>query len=557
MDFLNKSYGQVVTLFTGMSPSMRIVTGLLTALIAVSAVFLFQYQGTTSDEFLYGGGVFTSEELGSMEEAFGAAGLNDSEIVGSRMRVPRGEKAAYMKALTTAGFQFDKFGGYMEQAVSGNNDMFVPRHQREVRSKFARQQDLATIVREMRDVQKAAVQLDEQKKHGFHGGIEKTALVAVQTIGGRRLDPMRVRAIRETVAGSIAGLSAESVTVTDMDTGVAYPGVSRDGSPLAPDNAYASHKSMYEEFWRDKILRRLSTIPGVNVEVNVQLNPELRNEEFKSTVDAKAVAIETSESTTESSTKSPKTGGRPGAVPNGVASNSSAQITESGGQESSNTESASTQRLLPSTGRVLRTTAPLVPKEVTASIGVPQSYYKKVWVRQNPVKEGEEAKEPDPLELKKIEESTRKSIEEAIVRLLPSVPAGVDPYPQVVITTYPDLAIAETPLPPFTDGVVEWLSSNWQTLGMGLLGLVGLVMLRSMVMSKATVESDAAPPLKLADVDDDETGDEAAAAIEKDNVLRKRFEPVADNLRSDLAELVGEDPDAAANVLSKWIGDQK
>ncbi len=554
MDFLNKAYGQVVALFKGMSPSMRIVTGMLAALILISAYFLFQYQGTSSDEFLYGGAVFTSEELGQMEDAFGAAGLNDSEIVGLRMRVPRSEKAAYLKALDTAGFRREKFGGYTQDAVSSGGNFLESRQQRESKSKFARQQDLATIIREMRDVQKAAVQLDEQRKHGFHGGIEKTALVAVQTIGGRRLDPVRVKAIRETIAGSIAGLEPENVTVTDMDTGVAYPGASRDGSPLAPDNAYAAHKNMYEEFWRDKILRRLSTIPGVNVEVNVQLNPQLRNEEYKSTVEAKPVAIETSESTSDSSTKSPKTGGRPGAVPNGVTSNSAAQIAESGGQESTKSESTSNSRLLPSTGRQLRTLAPLVPEEVTASIGIPQSYYKKVWLRQNPVPEGEEVKEPDPLEIKKIEDATRKWIEDSVVGLLPAVPAGVDPYPQVVITTYPDLPVAETPPPPMTDDVLSWFATNWQTLGMGLLGLVGLVMLRSMVMSKANVEADAAPPLQLSEVEEDDE-DEESAAVEKQNQLKKRFEPTEEDLRSDLAELVGEDPDAAASVLSKWIGD--
>ncbi|QDU93976.1 hypothetical protein [Lignipirellula cremea] len=555
MDFINKAYGQVVDVFQSLTLGARITSALLLAIVVISLAFLFRVQVSSGDEYLFGNREFSNSELAAMESAFAAGGLNESEIKGYRMQVPRSQKNLYLQALNDANFQLEQHGGFENSAIVDSSSPFVTDKQREFKNKAAREKELALIVKRMRDIDNATVQIDEQRKSGLRSEVEKTALVAVQTTGGRALEGERVRAIRETIAGAVAGLDSKNITVTDMQTGLAYRGMSADGMPLASDSPYATHKNQYENVWKEKILRHLSAIPGVNVEVNVELNPQLRNEEISRKIDGKPVSVAIKESTKGETTKGAARGGRPGAVPNGVSNTAASLVeTESQRSESELTENNSEQRLLPSTDHIVRTTAPLTPERVTASIDVPQSYFHKIWMRDNPPVEGEEPKTPQPTDLKKIEEGVIKKIEESIVNLLPSVPPGVDPYPQVVVTTYPDMPIAAPPAEDMVAQATTWLGGNWRTVGMILFGLFGLMMLRSMVRSAAPEPSEEEAAARLSDpaAEGDEDDDEEK---EETNELKRRFEQGGPNLRSDLTQLVTDDPDAAAAVLSKWIGD--
>jgi flagellar M-ring protein FliF len=90
------------------------------------------------------------------------------------------------------------------------------------------------------------------------------------------------------------------------------------------------------------------------------------------------------------------------------------------------------------------------------------------------------------------------------------------------------------------------------------LGLVSLVMLRSMVRAVPAAES---LPTPLA-IDDEESvavetavkGDTKPASTKSTAASRlKRREKGGPSLREELVEIVREDPDAAANVLRGWI----
>src|SRR5690349_8530908 len=99
MDFVNKTFAQLSDLLKSMTPGARITTGLLLLVVVVSLAFLFQHQTSTPDAYLMGGEPFAPSQFGAMEAAFHKAGLNGYEIDGSRIKVPRGQQAAYMAAL--------------------------------------------------------------------------------------------------------------------------------------------------------------------------------------------------------------------------------------------------------------------------------------------------------------------------------------------------------------------------------------------------------------------------------------------------------------------------
>ena len=96
-----------------------------------------------------------------------------------------------------------------------------------------------------------------------------------------------------------------------------------------------------------------------------------------------------------------------------------------------------------------------------------------------------------------------------------------------------------------SDHALAWLGNHWSTLGTGLLGLVSLVMLRSMVRSVPAPEPVAASTPMAPD--DDEiaepvVGERPAAAKVTPAQRLKRREKGGPSLREELVEVVREDP---------------
>ncbi len=412
----------------------------------------------------------------------------------------------------------------------------------------------------MQGIESATVQYDEEVKPGLARTKQKTAMVAVWTTG-HALEEDQVKAIRNIVGSAYAGLDRQSITITDMTSNVSYGGSSGPGGASESESIYANHKLKYERDWQRKIADQLKMIAGAVVNVNVEMSPEILDRSQSVKIDPKPVTVTSQEFTKESTTAAPGTAGRPGAVPNGVESPGNRAIAvsqpTSTGPESTTSESRSQVQNLPGQEQLYKELAPLVPKKVTAAIDLPWSYYVKVWRERNPTPAGQPPKQPDPLELARIETETKELVKEKVRNLLPPVIAGTDPYPHITVSTYTDLA-APAPAPASvvaTGG--EWLADNWRTIALLGLGCFCLLMVRSMVRSPAT--SPAPAPLAVAasthgprlaaghEAEDDEP--EPAA------VLRKRFESSGPDLKAELRELVKENPDAAANVLRMWIGD--
>jgi flagellar M-ring protein FliF len=188
-------------------------------------------------------------------------------------------------------------------------------------------------------------------------------------------------------------------------------------------------------------------------------------------------------------------------------------------------------------------------KRVSVSISVPDSYFVKVWRESNPVAEGEEPPTPVPMDLEKIRTEKVAEFQKAVAILLPEVPGLADKTELVTVTTFPDITPEAIPEPSTGENAMAWFAQYWTTVGMIGLALFSLVMLRSMVKvappgETSEAKRDAAP----APGDEDESPEKAA--------MRQigRFSGSGPSLRDELADLVQEDPDSAANILRTWIG---
>jgi flagellar M-ring protein FliF len=409
----------------------------------------------------------------------------------------------------------------------------------------------------MHGIESATVQYDEEVKRGLISQKQKTAMVAIQTSGGQ-LEEGQVKAIRNVIASSYAGLERQHITITDMTSGFSYGGaIGPDGTP-EDESLYAAHKQRFEREWQRKLREHFSYIKGILVAINVELNPEVEQSTQTVKIDSKPVTVATKEFSKESSSQSPHVAGRPGAASNGVVGNTAVNLqqTAGGGPESQTTESGSDIKNIPGYEQMSKKTVSLTPKKVTASIDVPASYYEQIWTKRNPPTTGKQAKPPDAAEIARIEAETKKRIEETVRNLLPDLPKGETPYPHIVVSTYTDLPSSPAVPPSLVATTGTWLADNWQTLALIGVGLMSLLMLRSMVRSPATVPTtaaatgEAAPPrLAVHDTAEEEEDPEPA------KVLRSRFRSSGPDLKAELHEIVKENPDAAATILKAWIGE--
>jgi len=202
--------------------------------------------------------------------------------------------------------------------------------------------------------------------------------------------------------------------------------------------------------------------------------------------------------------------------------------------------------------------ARLTPKKVTASIDIPATYYVEVWKKRNPQPADKPAKPPDQAELATIEAEIKQRLKETVRNLLPDVDKGTNPYPHIVVETYTDTPKTAVAPPTLAKTAGSWLADNWQTLAMVGVGLVSLLMLRGMVRSTggapasanvAAANAESAPPnLTIHQPPNDEEPEPVRA-------LKSRFRSTGPDLKTELHEIVKENPDAAATILRSWIGE--
>jgi flagellar M-ring protein FliF len=548
MDFLNKAFAQLADLFKSMSPGARITAGLLVVLVAVSMTYLFMFQMNTANEFLFGSREFSQAELDAMQTAFGAAGLNQFEVVGKRVRVPRGKLVEYLQALSQSNFQPQNFDSAIDQVVADSNSLIDSRPLQDFKFGQAQEKKCAQVIQGMRGIDKAAVRFNEVKKGGFPPQTERKATVAASGTGGA-LSPAQVQQIRIFVAGYFA-IGSDDVTITDLNGNITFGGDRATREPNGPQTEYAAAKRDYESYWKQKIQECLAVYPGVVVGVNVEVDPELASESRKVVVDPQPTAVE-SNTYTKKTENRPTPAGRPGAVPNEVASNTPRSITSVSAQESTLDENREQQVSVPGHEQTVRKKAPLIPTSVTATVMVPKSYIEDLWKQKNP----EATDGPKDGELEPISTPLIESIKNTVLRTLPP-PAADDTSTasRVEVTTFVDLPAPAVDPPSFATTAQYWFTDNWQNLGLVGLGLMSLLMLRSMVKSNVptTATSSVALPAAPKTAADEPLQEEPAP---EPVILQRRQRPAGGSLRDELTAMVKEDPDAAANVLRTWIGE--
>jgi flagellar biosynthesis/type III secretory pathway M-ring protein FliF/YscJ len=408
--------------------------------------------------------------------------------------------------------------------------------------------ELSSIIRALPYVKNAAVVYDAKPRSGFSQQPKTNATATVTPRGSQQLDGQQVLAIRSIVAGGF-GLQPGDVIVVDTN-GRTHNATKTGDVAAGDDNPFFRTKVTHERNWEDKIRNALSYIPDVRVTVDVDLDRTTKTVSDQIVIDTEAVVVLQSRSDKRSNTTTQSKGGRVGLAAQSGANSAQSLGGGGGGAESVQKDELKEDTKTAPHEEIHKELAGLTPKEVKVAVSVPTTYLEQVFhQQQEPAAEGEEPAQPTEQQLADIKSEVEKSVTTLIPSMIP-IPQGLNPDDVVTVAFVTPVTLDDVEGPPITETATSWLAMNWSTLGMlGFAGL-GLMMLRSMLKSTPSVAPLATGVQAHAA---GTTPDEDAAEPAPHKRQLRRSIPSGPNLAEELAEIVREDSEAAANVLRGWI----
>jgi flagellar biosynthesis/type III secretory pathway M-ring protein FliF/YscJ len=318
---------------------------------------------------LFEGRELSADEIGAMQIAFGKSGLNEYRIAGPEILVPPLKRASYLKSLADHGAVPD---GLAPRSGSDNGFEFLQsRSQQRQASLDRKKQSIRELIQQLAFVQRASVEYDETAGSEPFGGTRRTAVVTVQPVKGELLDDTRIKAVRDTVCGAVAGMNASDVTIVDLESGRSWSG---NSMPVRSGvmQAHVSARMFEEQQYTTKIREALAAYPGVRVNVEVAVDPVVRRIRDERTVDPETVpSVRTVQN--ETVRRNPGTGSSvaPGAFFNAGA-NGQARIAEVFPEVLSQLQTERTETVSGSTFESVETSG-LTVSAVSVSIGLPET----------------------------------------------------------------------------------------------------------------------------------------------------------------------------------------
>ncbi|MFO0817290.1 MAG: hypothetical protein U1A77_05080 [Pirellulales bacterium] len=192
----------------------------------------------------------------AMEAAFGKAQLNEARVVDGRFEVPSQAKHLYLKALFDQQALPATFFTYAQRSLAADHPFASPR-QREAAAKLAKEQEIALILRKISGIEEASVQYEDSDLGGFPRRRLRQATAAVRARGDRILDPTIVNAIRATLMNTLGISTAESITVLDLNAGVAHSGL-----PVNTPSTKGESREVVPATHSPRVAREAPTIPA-------------------------------------------------------------------------------------------------------------------------------------------------------------------------------------------------------------------------------------------------------------------------------------------------------
>jgi flagellar biosynthesis/type III secretory pathway M-ring protein FliF/YscJ len=493
------------------------------------------------------------------------AGINAS-VENGKIMVPQGQQRAAAARLMESG----NLPG--DTTLLFNNlfqaqDWKASKDQHRQQAVIAKQNELARIISKMRGVSKATVILDIPESSGLGRAVrEPSASVMVLTAGNIPMTQNSVDAIANLVAGSAAGMDLMNVKIVEGSTG-RHRSVSTDEARMA--SQFMDQAKQAELHTKRKLESMFAHIPGVVVSVTamVDVTKVSTTERANAKTNEGTVSVPTSISETSDVNSQVSSGAEPG-----VRSNQTASINQGNGSGTSSERTTSDSDFAVSIGyketHVLDNRG--MPTHIKATVIVPQEYIEDI-IRRAKIASGasdeEETVGPNDAEQEFADKYKQMITELVQPHLMGVSPDGTPLTGEAVVSMAPmgasymgaGVAMQQAGLMTTLTGGEGMLASGnlIETALVGLLALVAVVMMFMMVRrSSKSVELPSAEELvgippqldTLGDlVGEAGEGENAMAGIELDDSVMQ-----LQQLREQVAELIGADPQAAAQLVGRW-----
>ncbi len=541
MNFFRQSTDQARQVFLSMPMQSRVIAMMLVAVIAIGLAFLVRGSDTKSTEYLFGGRSMGEQEMDSIEVALSAAGLNDWEREGRRIRVPKDVKSTYLAALGDASSLPIARRTEVDQAIKNSSpfDSSDLRHSREM---HAKEKDLGSKISAFPDVRWASVEYDRGERIGLSRAVAQSASVMVQPEGTRSLPRQRIVAIQELIRGSYAGMATDDVVVIDTNSTTGSLGAEEEDPLLTKQREAETHI----EYKLRKLLAEYPAQIAVFAEIDPTMDSELASLKF----DPEPTNLRNSSKKIETTRNQQIPSGVPGADPNAIGNRAQSigkdvEVLNTT-QDERDTSGVAGQQFESSK------LADLQVKTVRVSIMLPTSYYKELNIENEMIRDSTQNRAEiilDDATLEGLRVKTEKKISEIVSPLLPRVTAGADPVTLVTVRDAPDLPKEQPTEQLATSQALSWLAESWQTLALVLLGLVALLVARSAAKSAGN-----ATPAEFQEGFGLEMP--GPAPVEQDaEEEAERMTITGGSLKDELLHLVEDNPEVAANVIRGWVGD--
>jgi len=559
MDRLRQLWSDINAQLSVLTASQRLAIGLCAALVAVSLVCLMQW--STAPELVpLVRQDFSFEELDAAEEGLRNEGIA-FEVRGSRLFVRPADQHNALRV--TAGADALPDGSLMDmEAVVTDANPFQSPEARVYAQNYAKGNELAKIIATSPFVRKASVIINPETKRRLGGHTDvPSASVSVTLTPGKEMTTEIVEGFARLVAGAVAGLKPHRVYITDARTGRSFA-VPEPGDAASFD--LLAMEKRREEHFTAKILGTLSDIPGVQVAVSVQLDASKRvttSQEHDAPQPKKEQTRSTDQSTSRRS-------GEPGVVANTGTAIGGGANGQSNKQDETTTENFEPKLTKTETVEEL----PFTLKKVTAAIGIPRSFVVGVFRAQNPQTE-DDPKDDDPA-FATVRDAQVSRVHAAVERIIMAQDAD-----DVEVNIYPDMdwtadggQWSRAPGGVVLAGDGDRMGSTvglvrvyGPQLGLAMLALASLfMMLRVARRSSEVVATGRRRPYEAESLPEEEpfltVGPSTVGQAETSESLLAGKEVDPETLRyqelgHEVSKMVVGNPDAAAELIRRWIED--
>ena len=541
MDFLKGQLDKIQQQLGGLNASQKMLTGSLVAIMVMTLLWWGRYAGTAEMEPVLEQ-AFSDGNIGAAQMLLKSNGIT-TKIENDRILVPADKLEEAVASLAFAGLMpTDSASAFDEMTKKLNS--FMPQTMTEAMFKEAKQQTMQNVIRRWPGVKQVDVWIEPPGPRRLGTRNEATASISITM---KDAGP-GTRKLAESAAAFVAGaqrqLPVQNIAVVIGERRYKMS----DSGGVAGSDELGEVLARHEKYYQNKVEELYPYIEGLLVKVSVNVNTTTLQSQNKvyDTIQQKE-----KRTNTRSQTEPVVTGGNvaePGAIPNTGAS-IDPQPQQAAAGEKSTEQSETDYENFAGLKNIIESTPAGKFSAVSAAVRVPRSYFLRVFRNST----GSTA-EPTLDALQPFIDKEVEKMREDVV-----VTAAIEDRTRVAVSMYDDspgpLRAAATVTP--TGTLATSVGAYGKEIAIGALAVISLFMVSMMVRkgTPAPVIAAAAPPRETPRLDG---LPEVAGIVGDSGQLLDGMELDEDAVRTQqmldqVSTLVGENPDAAANLVKRWL----